>query len=296
MAVAQGGSGDGSGDGQAPAEPERKSRAGRNLPAAIAVGALLLAVAFASLYWQVWVFLVVIAVCIGIGTDELAQAMRARDIRLTRLPLLVAAVALPALAYFAGPAYLLMGYGVLFLFLVVYRLFRFGTADFVRDATASSFVLSYAPLMGGFAALIAAMPDGADRVVIFIVLSVASDIGGYAAGVLFGKHPMAPAISPKKSWEGFAGSVTLQVILGVALFMLLLDEAWWKGLVVGAIMTITATLGDFVESAIKRDLGIKDMSNLLPGHGGLMDRLDSLIPNTVVAYTLFALLLGGVSS
>jgi phosphatidate cytidylyltransferase len=189
-----------------------------------------------------------------------------------------------------------MGYGLLFLSLVVYRLFRFGTDDFVRDATASSFVLSYAPLMGGFAALIAAMPDGADRVVIFIVLSVASDIGGYDAGVLFGKHPMAPAISPKKSWEGFAGSVALQVILGVTLFVLLLDESWWKGLVVGIIMTMTATLGDFVESAIKRDLGIKDMSNLLPGHGGLMDRLDSLIPNTVVAYTLFAILLGGVTS
>ena len=73
--------------------------------------------------------------------------------------------------------------------------------------------------MGGFAALIAASPDGADRVLTFIALSIASDIGGYAAGVLFGKHPMAPAISPKKSWEGFAGSVTLQVILGSVMFV-----------------------------------------------------------------------------
>jgi phosphatidate cytidylyltransferase len=188
-----------------------------------------------------------------------------------------------------------MGFGLLFLFTVLWRLFERGTEDFVRDVTANSFVLSYAPLMGGFAALIAASPDGADRVLVFIVLSIASDIGGYAAGVLFGKHPMAPRISPKKSWEGFAGSVTLQIILGAGMFVLLLESQWWKGAIVGAVMAATATLGDFIESAIKRDMGIKDMSNLLPGHGGVMDRLDSLIPNTVVAYTLFALTLGGTS-
>ena len=280
--------------GEAQAEPT-KSRAGRNLPAAIAVGVILVAIALASLYWQLWLFVLVIVAAIVIGTDELASAMRSKGIQLTKTPLLAAAVILPVLGFFAGSAQVLMGYGLLFLFTVVWRLFRHGVDAFVADATASGFVLAYAPLMGGFAALIAASPDGADRVVTFIALSVASDIGGYATGVLFGKHPMAPAISPKKSWEGFAGSVTLQVILGSLAFALLLDSDWWKGAIVGALMTVTATLGDFIESAIKRDLGIKDMSNLLPGHGGLMDRLDSLIPNTVVAYTLFAIFLGGVS-
>ena len=280
--------------GEAQAEPT-KSRAGRNLPAAIAVGVILVAIALASLYWQLWLFVLVIVAAIVIGTDELASAMRSKGIQLAKTPLLAAAVILPVLGFFAGSAQVLMGYGLLFLFTVVWRLFRHGVDDFVRDSTASGFVLAYAPLMGGFAALIAASPDGADRVVTFIALSVASDIGGYASGVLFGKHPMAPAISPKKSWEGFAGSVTLQVILGSLAFALLLDSDWWKGAIVGALMTVTATLGDFIESAIKRDLGIKDMSNLLPGHGGLMDRLDSLIPNTVVAYTLFAIFLGGVS-
>jgi phosphatidate cytidylyltransferase len=208
--------------------------------------------------------------------------------------LLLAAVALPVLGFWEGPAPVLAGYGLLFLFMLIWRLLRHGVEHFVRDGTASGFVLSYAPLMGGFAALIAASPDGADRVVTFIVLSVASDIGGYAAGVLFGKHPMAPRISPKKSWEGFAGSVALQVVLGAVLFAAILDSDWWKGAVVGAVMTATATMGDFIESAIKRDLGLKDMSQLLPGHGGLMDRLDSIIPNTVVAYGLFAVTLGGV--
>jgi phosphatidate cytidylyltransferase len=274
------------------AQPPTKSRAGRNLPAAIGVGVIMGAIALASLYWQIELFVIVIVVAIVIGTDELTSAMRTKGIRLTKFPLLVGAVLMPVLGFFSGTAQVLMGFGLLFLFTVVWRLLRHGVTHFVRDSTASGFVLSYAPLMGAFAALIAASPDGADRVVTFVVLSVASDIGGYAAGVLFGKHPMAPNISPKKSWEGFAGSVALQVILGAVLFATLLESDWWKGAIVGAIMTVSATLGDFIESAIKRDLGIKDMSNLLPGHGGLMDRLDSIIPNTVVAYTLFAIFLG----
>ena len=276
----------------APAAQEKTSRAGRNLPAAIAVGLLLAVVALGSLYWRIELFLAVIVVAIVIGTHELSQALSSKGVQLTRTPLLAGAIIMPVLGFAFGPAQALMGFGLLFLFTVVWRLLRYGVEGFVRDATASGFVLSYAPLMGGFAALIAASDDGADRVLTFIVLSVASDIGGYAAGVLFGKHPMAPRISPKKSWEGFAGSVTLQVVLGSVLFATLLDSQWWYGAIVGAIMTVSATLGDFVESAIKRDLGIKDMSNLLPGHGGLMDRLDSIIPNTVVAYTLFAVTLG----
>lgn len=277
--------------------PPPASRAGRNLPAAIVVGVLLLGLVAVSLYWQRWLFVLLVIVAIVIGTAELTAAMGSRGIRLTRFPLLAAAVILPALGYFPTsspnrPAYVLMAFGLLFLFTVIWRLLRHGVEDFVRDATASSFVLTYAPLFGGVAALIAASPDGADRVVAFIVLSVASDIGGYASGVIFGKHPMAPKISPKKSWEGFAGSLALQVLLGSLMFVYLLESHWWKGALVGAVMTATATLGDFIESAIKRDLGLKDMSNLLPGHGGLMDRLDSIIPNTVVAYTLFALTLG----
>jgi len=286
---------DAAADGQPADAGEPKSKAGRNLPAAILVGVILVGIAVASLYWQLWLFVVLIVVAIVMGTAELANALASRGIHLSRIPLLIAAILMPVLGYTLGPDAAFMGFGLLFLFTLSWRLFQRGTDNFVRDATASGFVLSYAPLMGAFAALIAASPDGADRVLVFIVLSIASDIGGYAAGVLFGKHPMAPNISPKKSWEGFAGSVTLQVILGAILFVVLLESDWWKGAIVGAVMTVTATIGDFLESGIKRDMGIKDMSNVLPGHGGVMDRLDSLIPNTVVAYTLFALTLGGIS-
>jgi hypothetical protein len=124
------------------------------------------------------------------------------------------------------------------------------------------------------------------------LMTVSNDIGGYAAGVLFGRHPMAPAISPKKSWEGAAGSIVLQVAVGVATFTWLLQAPWWQGVIAGIVMMISATAGDFVESAIKRDLGVKDMGTMLPGHGGVMDRLDSLIPNAFTSWALFTLFLG----
>ena len=119
-------------------------------------------------------------------------------------------------------------------------------------------------------------------------------MGGYAVGVIFGKHPIAPSISPKKSWEGLVGSFILQIALGMAGFVWLLDAPWWQGAIAGIVLTITATAGDFAESAVKRDMGVKDMGRLLPGHGGIMDRLDSLIPNAFTSWALFTLFLGSV--
>jgi phosphatidate cytidylyltransferase len=167
-----------------------------------------------------------------------------------------------------------------------------GPDGFVADASASVFVAGYTGLMGGFVSLMLVSSVGSQRVITFVVLTICSDIGGYAAGVLAGRHPMAPKISPKKSWEGFAGSLALQAVAGVVLFVWLFQAPWWQGLVTGLVLTVTATAGDFVESAIKRDLGVKDMSNLLPGHGGLMDRLDSLLPNAFTSWLLLRVFLG----
>ena len=130
---------------------------------------------------------------------------------------------------------------------------------------------------GIFAAMLTVAPDGVGRVLTFMLCVVASDVGGYATGVLAGKHPMAPTISPKKSWEGFAGSVLFCVVVGWATVVYFLDGDWWVGVLLGLIAAVMATLGDLCESVIKRDLGIKDMSQVIPGHGGLMDRLDSLL-------------------
>jgi phosphatidate cytidylyltransferase len=132
--------------------------------------------------------------------------------------------------------------------------------------------------------------DGPQRVVTYFLVVVASDVGGYVVGVLFGKHPMAPTISPKKSWEGFTGSTLACIGTGIAAVVWLLDGHWWVGAIVGAVAVLTATVGDLAESMIKRDLGIKDMSNLLPGHGGLMDRLDSLLATAPAVWLLLHLL------
>jgi phosphatidate cytidylyltransferase len=146
--------------------------------------------------------------------------------------------------------------------------------------------------MAGFVMMIFAADNGVERVIVYVLLTICNDIGGYAAGVMFGRHPIAPKVSPKKSWEGFAGSALLQMAVGAALFHWLLGATWWQGVIMGAVMTVTATAGDFAESALKRDLGVKDMGTILPGHGGVMDRLDSLVPNAFVAWALFALFLG----
>jgi len=118
---------------------------------------------------------------------------------------------------------------------------------------------------------------------------VCSDVGGYVGGVFFGKHPMSPTVSPKKSWEGLAGSALACMIAGVLLVGQALDGLWWQGLLFGAAIALSATLGDLGESIVKRDLGIKDMGSLLPGHGGLMDRMDSLLPSAAVAYLLLTM-------
>ena len=146
------------------------------------------------------------------------------------------------------------------------------------------------PLFCSFATLLVVAPDGKARALTFLLCVVASDVGGYAAGVLAGKHPMAPTISPKKSWEGFAGSQVAGMAVGGALRRAAAAATtWWEGVLLGSLLVVSATLGDLVESMIKRDLGIKDMGSLLPGHGGLMDRLDSLLPTAVVAWAVLSL-------
>jgi len=222
---------------------------------------------------------------------ELVGAFQGVGIRIARTPVYAAGALVPAAAYVWGMPALLAGTGIAVLAVLIWRIRR-GYESYVRDVTASMFIVAYLPLMAGFLMLTLAADNGPMRVVVFILLTICNDIGGYATGVLFGKHPIAPQISPKKSWEGFAGSVLLQGVVGVLTFVFLLDAPWWQGLITGLVMTVTATAGDFAESAIKRDLGVKDMGSFLPGHGGMMDRFDSLIPNAFTSWALFTIFLG----
>ena len=262
-------------------------RAGRNLGAAIGVGLSLGAVIIASLL--VWrpAFVGVVTAAVLVGVVELTRALRAGRFQAPLVPLLVGSLAMMGLAWTRGATGLVVGFLLTVLAVVLWRLAD-GPAGYLKDASAGVLVAMYVPLLAGFAVLLLVPDDGVGRVLAFIATVVASDVGGYAAGVLFGKHPMAPSISPKKSWEGFAGSVTACMIVATAILSLGLDAPWWGGLVYGAAIAVSATVGDLGESLIKRDLGIKDMGDLLPGHGGLMDRMDSLLPSAAIAYLLLA--------
>jgi phosphatidate cytidylyltransferase len=163
-----------------------------------------------------------------------------------------------------------------------------GAYGYTRDVTASALILLYVPTLAAFAVLLVHPSDGAGRVLAFAATVVCSDTGGYATGVLFGKHPMAPIVSRAKTWEGFAGSLIACSAAGILFARMTFHEVWWKGLLFGLAIAVTATLGDLGESMIKRDLDIKDMGRLLPGHGGVMDRLDSLLPCAAVAYLVLS--------
>ena len=201
--------------------------------------------------------------------------------------MLVGAVAMVALAWTRGPSGLVVAFLLTVFAVLLWRLGD-GPLGYLRDASAGVFVALYVPLLAGFAVLLLVPDDGVARVLAFIATVVCSDVGGFAAGVLFGKHPMAPTVSPKKSWEGLAGSVAACVAIGVLLMTLTFHGPWWGGALFGVAIALTATLGDLGESLIKRDLGIKDMGDLLPGHGGLMDRMDSLLPSAAVAWLVLS--------
>ena len=274
-----------------PSEAEVKSsRAGRDLPAAISVSVVLIAVVVVSLVYVKAVFLVVVCAAILIALWELGRALALNGTWLPVPPMALGAMGMIAGSYYGGPDVLTVVLAGTVLCCLLWRMPR-GQAGFVRDVSATVFCLVYLPFLASFVALLLAPHDGVKRVLTFVAVTVASDIGGYAVGVVFGRHPLAPVISPKKSWEGFAGSAASCMAVGVACVVYLLDGDWWVGLVLGAIVVVAATLGDLVESLIKRDLGIKDMSNILPGHGGIMDRLDSLLAAVSVVYLVLHFLL-----
>jgi len=269
-----------------PVAPAAKvSRAGRNLPAAIASGVVLGVAIVASLYFWKPGFMVIVVACVLVAVWELRNAFAHRGVQITYEPLLVGGVVIVLAAWFGGAAALVTATAVTAFASMLWRL-RGGIDGFVRDATASVFTAFYVPFLGGFVVLLLAEGRGDLGIVTFILVTIASDIGGYAVGVLFGKHPMAPVISPKKSWEGFAGSVVFCVLAGWLTVVYLLDGDWWVGVLLGLIVVVMATLGDLCESVIKRDLGIKDMSSIIPGHGGLMDRLDSLLATAAPVWLL----------
>jgi phosphatidate cytidylyltransferase len=210
------------------------------------------------------------------------------------IPLLVGGQAMIWLSWPYGVAGTLGAYGGTIVVCMVWRLVGQGLREqpvnYLRDISATVLLATWVPLFASFSALLIFQEDGGVRTFIVIVTVVFADIGGYAAGVLFGKHLMVPAISPKKSWEGLGGSLVFGVAAAVLSVTFLLGKPAWVGVPLGLMLVITGVLGDLVESQVKRDLGIKDMGTLLPGHGGVMDRIDAMLPSAVAGWIVLTLL------
>ena len=273
----------------------KKSRAGRNLPAAIAVGALLGGAVIVSLsIAPAWVWVALVAGAMAVATHEVVGRLREGGYCIPLIPLLVGGQATIWLTWPFGTTGALGGFAGTVLVCLIWRLLSQGLSaapqNYLRDVAVAVLLAAWIPLSGAFAALLIYPDDGREALFAIMLAVVFSDIGGYTAGVLFGRHPMVAAISPKKSWEGFAGSLIAGTGMAVAAVALLMDRPAWIGIPLGIFLVITGTLGDLVESQVKRDLGIKDMSNLLPGHGGLMDRIDSLLLSMAAGWIVLTVL------
>jgi phosphatidate cytidylyltransferase len=267
----------------------KPSRAGRDLPTAIGVGVGLGVLIIATLLIRKESFAVVVALAVMVAIWELRSALRHADVRAPFVPTLVGSSVMMWAGYVHGPAGLTVAWALTCAAVVLWRAAG-PPAGAGRDALGGIFIATYPTFLVGFAMLLLSVEDGVARMFVFLITAVSSDIGGYAAGVLFGRHPMAPTISPKKSWEGFAGSVLLCVVSGSLTVHFFLGHAWVIGVALGVGVAIAATVGDLMESLIKRDLGIKDMSHILPGHGGIMDRLDSLVVVAPIVWAVLTLL------
>ncbi|WP_077081811.1 phosphatidate cytidylyltransferase [Mycobacterium numidiamassiliense] len=285
----------------APQPAPKTSRAGRDLPAAIAVGAAIGALLVATLVFAPRFWVLIVAIAILVASHEVVRRLREAGYAIPVIPLLVGGQVTVWLTWPFHAAGALAGFGATVVACNVWRLFMQDnskrpepfagspSANYLRDASATVFLAAWVPLFASFGVLLVYPHDGAGRVFCLMVTVVASDTGGYAVGALFGKHPMVPAISPKKSWEGFTGSLVFGITAAILTATLLAGKPAWIGALLGLVLVLSCTLGDLVESQVKRDLGIKDMGRLLPGHGGLMDRLDGVLPSAVAAWIVLTL-------
>ena len=251
-------------------------RAGRKLLPSIAVSASLIALVWFTLAYHRELFAVLIGLAVILGIREITKAFDAAETYLSLPALIIATLVLTAATWRGSLAGLAIATAFCLPILLV-DLLRRGPDGFIKSATATTLVLIYLPFLAGFIILLARPFDGFSRVMTFVVLISCNDTFGYLVGVLIGRHPLVPKISPKKTWEGLAGSLVFTILGGALSFHYVMHEHWYVGAIVGLVVVFTATSGDLIESAMKRDLSLKDMGTMLPGHGGILDRLDSAL-------------------
>jgi len=253
----------------------------------------------ASLVWWIPGFVILATTFIGMAAVEVHQALRRVEMTSAIVVIEVGLIAMMAGGYVVtrrapdlSSTYLLVCLGLMVLAAFLVRLPK-GSRGFVKDTAASMLTIAYLPLMGAFAALLVAEENGAARAFLWLGAVICSDTGGFVAGTLLGRHPMAPRISPKKTWEGLAGSVVLAAVFAALVGHFVLGTTWWLGALIGVALAAAAILGDLVESMFKRDLGVKDMGSFLPGHGGVTDRIDAMVLSAPIAWILMHFLIPG---
>lgn len=272
-------------------------RSGRNLFSAILIGVVLAGTMIVSLVVIKELFMVLAAVLVAFSILELVAALQHAKIHVPRIPSVIAGIALiPAAFYWGAPGQWLVALAGMLL-VTIWRIseqavLKHPTAhELFRDLGAGIFVQVWVAFLASTAVLLLSQDGGQWWVLAFIVTVVLVDVGAYVTGLNFGRHPMAPTISPNKTWEGFAGATAAALIGGALLAVFMLSQPWWVGVIFGTIIAATATVGDLSESLLKRDIGVKDMSSWLPGHGGFLDRLDSMLlsaPAASVLWIVFA--------
>jgi phosphatidate cytidylyltransferase len=274
-----------------------KQRTGRDLILAIVIGLAIGAVVFVSIVFVNLPFVILATAGALLGVFELARALQTAGRRVDVVPQLLAGLLILVSGYFFGMWQHWVALFVAVCFVIVWRLIaqmaaRDGRAygDVIGDVLTAGFVQVYVPFLASLALILLREQNGTWWVLAFLIVVVAADTGAYVSGLSFGRHPMAPRISPKKTWEGLAGAAVVSVAAGILLALYMLHLPWWTGIVFGLAVLLTATVGDLGESMVKRDLGIKDMSSWLPGHGGVLDRLDSILPSAVAALALYYVL------
>ena len=274
--------------------PKPKNSAGRNLPVAIGVGIGLGALVIFAMWAGQLAWYIVVAAAVAVAMWEVLTRLREHSYHLPRTLMILGGQAMVWSSWPLETKGLMAVYVISVLALMFGRLFHNGRhrppINYLRDMSVGVFVLTWIPMFGSFAAMLSATSQGAATILVFMLCVVASDTGGYITGVMFGSHPMAPAVSPKKSWEGFAGSIVFGMVTGALSIHFLLEREAWVGAIMGLGLVVCASLGDLVESQFKRELGIKDMSNILPGHVGLMDRHDGMLPAAMVTWVAISFL------
>ena len=272
-------------------EHAKRRGPGRNLPAAIGVGLALVAVLALSVLVVPQAFPVVAAIAMVAAVLELTRALAHGGLEVPAMPLLVGVIGMVVSTVVFAAEGLMLSTAAAVCVLILWRVSESMGLTALRDVAGGVFALAWVPFLGCFLLLLMQRDQGAMLVLLAVLGPVGNDVGGYIAGVLFGRHPMAPGISPKKSWEGFAGSLVLGTAMVTLIAVLALELPWWVGVAIGAVLVVVSTCGDLAESLLKRDLGIKDMGHLLPGHGGVLDRVDSILLAAPTTYVMLEVLL-----